>query len=989
MILKRNSKFFWIYILTLTVIIHEVSLQECTQIPASTRDILNSVIYSSSTIPGFQTFDLDAITYTYTFNNPINQNPETGVDSFKCRTVTTVLCGPAYGCCFSSGEAIITNTTEEKNWLVSAHYMTDAEVIQVQVLCDTILTYQVPDCRNTSRVYYYESDNAVTIDSAILSEFSLASNSINQSVNDRLIHASFTKTKKGFYIGIMNNGYCAQISTVQIFYFICPSISINQLNLLPETPVPRVSEEPTVYNLSCPVGSVSLQRAECYSNGSWRVPEYVECVCERGWSEVASSPTCVACPENSYKKAFGNDSECVACPEMSGTNGSTGSVLCGCDVGWYRSEEESVDLLCGRSPSAVRNVRLERGTTGSGEESSGIRVAWDEPVDVWNRSVSYNVSLYSDGLRWSGRSGRLWYELTESELGGSSREYLLEVTSLNSLAVLSGVVNSVSVRFVSAFPEVVSESLRLNGTSSELEWEYQLEGGVSKLRFELNYTSIGGVMRQEIVNGCSPVSTVLYKCSVAVFELNVSIDIVLTLLPISSNGFGGKLSRSFNVNAFTASQPTNPSQSISVAFIIAPTIIVLLLFISIVGLLIGLYLYRRKQKSSSFDYHFDSKSYPLEKLYQDPGLYNDLNTAVRRFAKEINHEDLQFLENIGEGEFADVCKGILKKQEQRIEVAIKILKSNAIQKNKEDFLSEASIMGQFKHPNVIFLYGVTLNKPIVIVTPFMENGSLDDFLAQKEFSLTAIQQVAICIGVASGMEYFTKIGFVHRDLAARNVLIDSDWTPKISDFGLSRETEESFYNVRTGGKIPIRWTAPEAIAYRKFNEASDVWSFGVLMWEVTSYAKTPYSGIENFDVLGEVQAGYRLEKPDFCPDSIYDLMLSCWKSDCELRPKFTDIKIQLNTLVENNFGTRAKNRQNRASFIDPKACSLDAWLDSINFSRYIVNFQEGGYCYLAQIYSLTSEDLIKLGIIPIGHRTKILNSISELHRMMLQQVNLV
>ena len=197
----------YIIYLVVTSIAHEVSLQGCTQIPASTRDILNSVIYSSgsTTIPGFQTFDLDAISYTFTYNNSVTQNQETSVDSFKCRTATTVSCGPGYSCCLSSGEAIITNTTLEKNWLVSAHYMTDAEVIQVQVLCDTILTYQVPDCRNTSRVYYYESDNAVTIDSAILSEFSLASNSINQSVNDRLIHASFTKTKKGFYIGIMNN----------------------------------------------------------------------------------------------------------------------------------------------------------------------------------------------------------------------------------------------------------------------------------------------------------------------------------------------------------------------------------------------------------------------------------------------------------------------------------------------------------------------------------------------------------------------------------------------------------------------------------------------------------------------------------------------------------------------------------------------------------------------------------------------------------------
>ena len=534
-----------IYIVVIYII--QVSLQQCPQIPANSVDILNSVMFSGITIPGFQTFDEDAISYTFTYTPVFSQDNLTFVDSFQFRTVTTIFCGPAYTCCFLSSQPIIPNTNEEENWLVSDYYMTVAEVIQVQLLCDTISSHPVPDCRNTSRVYYYESDSAVGMVSAVLSDFSLATNSIDQTLNDELIHASFTKTKRGFYIGVMNNGYCAQISAVQIFYSICPSISINQLNSLPDTPVPRVSEEPTVFNLSCPVGSVSPQLAECYSNGSWGVPESVECECERGWSEVASSLSCVACPENSYKSAFGNDSECVACPEMSSTSGMTGSVMCGCDGGWYRSEEESVDMLCGRSPSAVRNIRLERGTTGSSQETTGVRVVWDEPVDVWNRSVSYNVSLYSDGLWRSGeRSESLWYALSESELGGSSREYLLQVTSLNQLVVLSGAVNSVSVSFVSTFPEVANVSLRVSESGSELEWEYRLEGGVSELSFELNYTSIGGVERQERVNGCSLVATAVYRCTVTVIELNASIDIVLTLVPLS-NETGDNLSLRFNL----------------------------------------------------------------------------------------------------------------------------------------------------------------------------------------------------------------------------------------------------------------------------------------------------------------------------------------------------------------------------------------------------------------------------------------------------------
>ena len=555
MILKLNSIFWRISILTLISIIHKVSLQ-CPNIPADSTEILNSVPYSNmAPIPGFERFDIDAISYNYTYVPPGAQMNITAEDTFQYRiAIGSGSCGPIYPCCLLTGFPITPDTTEETNWLVSDHYMTDAQVIQVQILCDAIFGYPVADCRTTSQVYYYESDNAVTIDSAVLSEFSLASNSINQAMNDELIHASFTKAKKGFYIGILNNGYCAQISAVQIFYSICPSLDINQLNSLPETPVPRESEEPTAFNLSCPVGSVSFQQAECYSNGSWRVPESVECVCERGWREVTSSSSsssnlsCVACPENTYKNVIGNERGCVSCPEMSSTNGMTASVMCGCDDGWYRSEEESVDVLCGRSPSVVRNIRLERGTE-SVEETRDIRVVWEEPVDVWNRSVSYNVSLYSDGLWWSGRrTDNLFYELSESELGESSREYLLEVTPLNTLSVLSGVENNVSVRFVSRFPEVVNGSLRWNASGSLVEWEYnKLEGGVSELSFELNYTSIGGEMRQERVNGCSPVSPAVYRCSVTVTELNESMDILLTLISLSSYEIGDTLSQRFNL----------------------------------------------------------------------------------------------------------------------------------------------------------------------------------------------------------------------------------------------------------------------------------------------------------------------------------------------------------------------------------------------------------------------------------------------------------
>uniref|UniRef100_A0A8C8YJ35 EPH receptor A6 n=1 Tax=Prolemur simus TaxID=1328070 RepID=A0A8C8YJ35_PROSS len=139
-------------------------------------------------------------------------------------------------------------------------------------------------------------------------------------------------------------------------------------------------------------------------------------------------------------------------------------------------------------------------------------------------------------------------------------------------------------------------------------------------------------------------------------------------------------------------------------------------------------------------------------------------------------------------------------------------------------------MGQFDHPNIIRLEGVvTKSKPVMIVVEYMENGSLDSFLRKHDGHFTVIQLVGMLRGIASGMKYLSDMGYVHRDLAARNILVNSNLVCKVSDFGLSRVLEddpEAAYTT-TGGKIPIRWTAPEAIAYRKFSSASDAWSYGI------------------------------------------------------------------------------------------------------------------------------------------------------------------
>ncbi|NXD66748.1 EPHA6 protein, partial [Eolophus roseicapillus] len=155
--------------------------------------------------------------------------------------------------------------------------------------------------------------------------------------------------------------------------------------------------------------------------------------------------------------------------------------------------------------------------------------------------------------------------------------------------------------------------------------------------------------------------------------------------------------------------------------------------------------------------------------------------------------------------------------------------------------------------------------------------------------------------IASGMKYLSDMGYVHRDLAARNILVNSNLMCKVSDFGLSRVLEddpEAAYTT-SGGKIPIRWTAPEAIAYRKFSSASDAWSYGIVMWEVMSYGERPYWEMSNQDVILSIEEGYRLPAPMGCPASLHQLMLHCWQKERNHRPKFSDIVNFLDKLIRN------------------------------------------------------------------------------------------
>ncbi|XP_048877551.1 ephrin type-A receptor 8 isoform X5 [Brienomyrus brachyistius] len=377
---------------------------------------------------------------------------------------------------------------------------------------------------------------------------------------------------------------------------------------------------------------------------------------------------------------------------------------------------------------------------------------------------------------------------------------------------------------------------------------------------------------------------------------------------------------------------------------------------------------------------------PDARLHSDSNTYEDPCQAVHELAQEIEPSRITVVKILHSGEFGEVCFGRMKLPGKRdIPVSLKTLKEECSEKQQRDFLSKASIMAQFDHPNVIHLEGIiTRSKPLMIITEYMKNGSLDSFLRRHNGQFTIIQLIDFLHGIADGMTYLADLGYIHRDLAARNIQVSSNLMCKVSDFGLSQVLgagPDAAYTTAVG-EIPIRWTAPEAITYQKFSSASDVWSYGVVMWEVMSYGERPYWNLTNRDVIKSVEEGYRLPAPIGCPGALHTLMLDCWQKHCNERPKFCQIAIILDKLMHNGENLkvldalcRVNSRLSR-NIPDFSSCgSVEEWLDIIKMGRYKEHFAARGYVTLRHIIGINHQDIQRLGVTLLGHQKKIMTSV--------------
>uniref|UniRef100_A0A1I8NNX9 non-specific protein-tyrosine kinase n=1 Tax=Stomoxys calcitrans TaxID=35570 RepID=A0A1I8NNX9_STOCA len=274
---------------------------------------------------------------------------------------------------------------------------------------------------------------------------------------------------------------------------------------------------------------------------------------------------------------------------------------------------------------------------------------------------------------------------------------------------------------------------------------------------------------------------------------------------------------------------------------------------------------------------------------------------------EICRTDIVMKHKLGGGQYGEVYEAIWKRYGNT--VAVKTLKEDTMA--LKDFLEEAAIMKEMKHPNLVQLIGVcTREPPFYIITEFMSHGNLLDFLrsAGRE-TLDAVALLYMATQIASGMSYLESRNYIHRDLAARNCLVGDNKLVKVADFGLARLMRDDTYTAHAGAKFPIKWTAPEGLAYNKFSTKSDVWAFGVLLWEIATYGMSPYPGIDLTDVFHKLEKGYRMERPPGCPPEVYDLMRQCWQWNAADRPTFKSIHHALEHMFQESSITEAVEKQ--------------------------------------------------------------------------------
>ncbi|XP_068508011.1 ephrin type-B receptor 5-like [Syngnathus scovelli] len=689
------------------------------------------------------------------------------------------------------------------------------------------------------------------------------------------------------------------------------------------------------------------------------------------------------------------------CPPNSRTS-HEGSSVCECRSGFYRAAGDANSSACTTPPSAPVSLSWEYESGDGG----GVSLRWRPPVDMGGRSeVWYGVvcricpspsitnpascSWCGEGVTFSPVQTNL--KQTSVTLNNllTRVTYLIQVQAMNEVSALSPFpARYTSINFTTSqsVPSTVPMMHQLSRApdSITLSWPQPDRPNGDILEYQLRYFDKASDV-DSAVSVYSETNTLtvgsLIAGSIYAFQIRAR----------NERGFGPFS----NTVYFTTLPLEEHSQQVQNQLpLLVGSVMGGAAFLLVVAAIVVVVVFRSKRRASPYSDRLQRyiSNRGGVKYYVDPSTYEDPSEAVKEFAREIESTHLKIEEVIGSAQFGEVSRGRYRPPGRReLLVAVKTLRLGASDREKSMFLSEAGVLGQFDHPNVLKLEGVITRVPSArIITEFMENGPLDSFLRENEGQFSVLQLVGMLRGVGAGMRYLSERNFVHRDLAARNVLVNSNLVCKVSDFGLSRLMRGMDHNMPTytaslGSKIPVRWTAPEAFQHRKFSSASDVWSFGILMWEVMSYGERPYWDMSNQEVMKAVAEQFRLPAPTGCPSALHSLMLQCWQAEREDRPSFESILSSMDRLIRHPVSLKTDiMRSCSQPLLTPtptdfsSVSTVSDWLRALRMERYQDEFARAHLDTLDRVSRLTVEDIQNLGVNLLGHQRKIFNAAQQL-----------
>nr|XP_045016950.1 ephrin type-B receptor 6 isoform X2 [Jaculus jaculus] len=723
-------------------------------------------------------------------------------------------------------------------------------------------------------------------------------------------------TQRGFYVAFQDTGACLALVAVKLFAYTCPSV-LRAFASFPETQASGAGGASLVAAVGTCVAHAEPEedgvggqaggnppRLHCNGEGRWMVT-VGGCRCQPGHQPARGDKACAACPEGSYKALAGN-SPCSPCPARSHSS-DPAALSCPCLHGFYRASSDPPEAACTGPPSAPRELWFE-------VQGSVLMLHWRLPQELGGRGdLLFNVvckecgghqepggggsssSSSSSGATCRRCRDEVHFDprqrgLTESRVlvGGLRAHvpYILEVQAVNGVSELSpdppqaAAINvSTSHEVPSAVPVVHQVSRAAN--SITVSWPQPDQANGNILDYQLRYYD-----QAEDESHSFTLTSETNTATVTRLSPGHIYGFQVRARTAAGHGpYGGK------VYFQTLPQGELSSQLPERLSLVIGSILGALAFLLLAAITVLALIFQRKRRGTGYSEQLQQSSSPGlgVKYYIDPSTYEDPYQAIRELAREVDPAYVKIEEVIGAGSFGEVRRGRLQPRGRREQaVAIQALWAGGAESLQMTFLSRAALLGQFQHPNILRLEGVvTKSRPLMVLTELMELGPLDSFLRQREGQFSSLQLVAMQRGVAAAMQYLSSFAFVHRALSARSVLVNSHLVCKVARLGHSPQSSSCL----------LRWAAPEVITHGKHTTSSDVWSFGILMWEVMSYGERPYWDMSEQEVLNAIEQEFRLPPPPGCPPGLHLLMLDTWQKDRARRPHFDQLVAAFDKMI--------------------------------------------------------------------------------------------